>query len=54
MLCELCLAKYAQDLDVDIEVSTWEDVNVHNMLSAPLMNLILMGWLTILKERAFE
>ena len=63
--CELhasnvfCLGKYVQDSDV----STLEELSKPNMLktlneiyvlSVPLMNLILMGWRTILKERAFE
>ena len=48
-----CLAKYVQDLDANIETSTWEDaitfndkyaVNAENLkckiLSVPLFNLI--------------
>jgi len=66
MLCAL-KAFILEDLDVNIELSTWEDagtfktkyaVNAENFIcniqSGPLINLILMGWRTILKERGFE
>ena len=59
-----CLAKYAQVLDVNIELFTLEDAdtvkakyavnaeNFHrNILSVP-QNLILMGYQKILKENA--
>jgi len=62
------LAKYARDLDVIIELSTWEDAGTFkakyalnaenfkcNILSIILIiNLILMGCRTILTERTFE
>jgi len=71
-ICTKCFerfrfAKYAHDLDVNIELSNWEDsgtfknkygVNAENcqcnILSVPLMIFILMGWRTILKERALN
>ena len=44
--------KNFQDLDVNIELSTFK--SKYAISDENLMNFILMGWLTILKKRAFE
>ena len=70
VLCALkhfCLAKYEPDLVVNIELSTWKHAGtfqakyvinpenwICNLLSVPLINLIFMGWRTILYNRGFK